>query len=92
MQSDRLSHVSKRLQVLVHEDEYTEIQEAAQTCRLTIAEWVRQAMRQALRDSIRLPEPSVARLQAIAEASQHEFPTADIDGMLRDIEAGRLAS
>ncbi|WP_419840436.1 antitoxin [Candidatus Poriferisodalis sp.] len=84
--------MSKRLQVLVHEDEYTKIQGAARVCHLTVAEWVRQAMRKALSDMGQPPDPAATRLRAIAEASQHEFPTADIDGMLRDIEAGRLAS
>ena len=29
------------------------------------------------------------KLRAIAEASRHEFPTADIEDMLREIDAGR---
>jgi len=84
--------VSKRLQVLVHEDEYTEIRGAAQVCHLTVAEWVRQAMRKALSDMGQSPDAAATRLRAIAEASQHEFPTGGIDEMLRDIESGRLAS
>ena len=32
---------------------------------------------------------SEARLAAVAEAARHEFPTADIDIMLRKIESGR---
>ncbi|MCY3892235.1 MAG: hypothetical protein OXF65_02955 [Acidimicrobiaceae bacterium] len=84
--------MSKRLQVLVPEDEYAEIQETARRCRLTVAEWVRQTMREALGSVSPSADPDTARLQAIAEASQHEFPTADIDEMLRDIENGRLAS
>lgn len=90
-QSDRLIDVSKRLQVLVHEEEYAEIQGAARGCRLTVAEWVRQAMREALAAAQQPSDPAAARLRAIAEASQHEFPTADIDEMLEDIEAGRTA-
>lgn len=78
--------------MLVHEDEYTEIQGAAHRCRLTVAEWVRQAMREALSAAGRSPDPTAAKLQAIAAASQHDYPTADIDEMLREIEAGRLSS
>lgn len=77
--------------MLVPEDEYAEIQETARRCRLTVAEWVRQTMREALGNMSPPADPDAAKLRAIAEASQHEFPTADIDGMLLDIEAGRLA-
>ncbi|MXX44276.1 MAG: antitoxin [Acidimicrobiales bacterium] len=83
--------MSKRLQVLVPEGEYAEIQETARRCRLTVAEWVRQTMREALGNMSPPADPDAAKLRAIAEASQHEFPTADIDGMLLDIEAGRVA-
>ena len=83
--------VPKRLQVLVPEDEYAEIQDAAQERRMTVAEWVRQAMREARSDSNRPSDSTDARLRAIAAASQHEFPTADIDDMLRDVDAGRTA-
>lgn len=31
------------------------------------------------------------KLRAIREAAKHEFPTADIEDMLREIEAGRFA-
>lgn len=77
--------------MLVPEGEYAEIQETARRCRLTVAEWVRQTMREALGNMSPPADPDAAKLRAIAEASQHEFPTADIDGMLLDIEAGRLA-
>lgn len=77
--------------MLVPEDEYAEIQETARRCRLTVAEWVRQTMREALGNMSPSADPAAAKLRAIAEASQNEFPTADIDGMLLDIEAGRLA-
>ncbi len=53
---------------------------------MTVAEWVRQALRKARSDS---PLTIDAKLRAVAEASRHQFPTADIDGMLREIEAGQ---
>ena len=53
---------------------------------MTVAEWVRQALRQARADH---PGTVEAKLRAIADASRHEFPTADIDDMLKDIEAGQ---
>ena len=79
----------KRLQVLLDEEEYREIQGVARRQRMTLAEWVRQALRQARSDR---PGTVDAKLRAIAEAARHEFPTADIDVMLREIEAGRRLS
>ena len=76
----------KRLQVLLDEEEYLEIQIAARRRRLTVAEWVREALREAIQDQTVTVE---TKLRAIADASRHEFPTADIDIMLREIEAGQ---
>ena len=78
--------MSKRLQVLLDEEEYKEIQGVARRQRVTLAEWVRQALRQARSDH---PGAVDAKLRVIADASQHNFPTADIEVMLREIEAGQ---
>ena len=78
--------MSKRLQVLLDEEEYKEIQGVARRQRVTLAEWVRQALRQARSDH---PGAAEAKLRAIADASCHEFPTADIEVMLREIEEGQ---
>ena len=72
----------KRLQVLLDEEEYLEIQGVARRQRVTLAEWVRKAMDEH-------PGAVETKLRAIAEASRHQFPTADIDDMLEKIEAGR---
>ena len=77
--------MSKRLQVLLDEEEYREIQGVARRQRVTVAEWVRQALRQARSDDAGTID---AKLRAIAEASRHSFPTADIEDMLQEIEAG----
>ena len=78
--------MSKRLQILLDEEEYLEIQAVARDQQLSVAEWVRRTLRKARYD----PTDAVkAKLRAIAEASQHEFPTADIGTMLREIEEGR---
>ena len=53
---------------------------------MTVAEWVRQALRRARQDHSATVE---TKLAAVAEAARHEFPTADIDVMLREIDAGR---
>ena len=76
----------KRLQVLLDEDEYREIQGVARRQRMTLAEWVRQALRRAMGDQ---PGTVDAKLRAIADASRHSHPTADIEVMLQEIDAGR---
>lgn len=76
----------KRLQVLFDEEEYREIQGMARRERVTVAEWVRQALREARSSR---PGTVDAKLRAIADASRHRFPTADIDTMLKEIEAGQ---
>lgn len=77
--------MSKRLQVLLDDEEYREIQGVARRQRVTVAAWVRQALRQARSDDAGTID---AKLRAIAEASRHSFPTADIEDMLEEIEAG----
>ncbi len=78
--------MSKRLQVLLDEEEYQEIRGVARRRRMTVAEWVRQALRTARDDD---PGSVEAKLRAIADASRHQYPTADIEVMLREIEAGQ---
>ena len=53
---------------------------------MTTSEWVRQVLRKAWSEH---PGSVDAKLHAIADASQHRFPTADIDDMIREIEAGQ---
>ncbi len=78
--------MSKRLQVLLDEGEFREIRELARRQRLTVAEWVRQALRNALRASPR-SDPR-KKLAVVRRAVEHSFPTADIDIMLGEIESG----
>lgn len=80
--------MSKRLQVLLDEAELREIRRIARAQRMTVAEWVRQALRAASR---REPRGDAGKkIESIRAASHHAFPTADIDQMLRDIERGYL--
>ncbi len=78
--------MTKRLQVLLDDEEYAEIQGFARRERMTVAEWVRQSLRSARGDN---PTTVQAKLRALADASRHEFPTADIEVMLGEIDAGR---
>ncbi len=80
--------MTKRLQVLLEEDEYQDIKAAARAQHMTVAEWVRQTLRRAKRNP---PKTVEEKLRAIKEASRLNHPTADIDVMLREIEEGRNA-
>jgi len=78
--------MAKRLQVIMKDPEYREIQHAARARRMSIAEWVRQALELARRQE---PLGDVEKkLAAIRAAARHEFPAGDIDTMLAEIESG----
>jgi hypothetical protein len=82
--------MTKRLQVLLDDDELRQIQRIAKRERLTTAEWVRQRLREARERDAR---PDIARkLSAIHRAYQHQpaAPAPDIDQMLEEIEQGYL--
>jgi hypothetical protein len=74
--------MSHRLQVLVPEGLARQVRKAAQRSRLSTGAWVRQALERALREPAAAPDP-LARLASLGA------PTADIDRMLAEIEAGR---
>lgn len=80
--------MAKRLQVILQDPEYREIQRAARSRHMSIAEWVRQALELARR---REPTKDVEKkLEAIRTAVKYEFPVGDIDEMLDEIERGYL--
>ena len=78
--------MSIRLQVLLPEQEMSDIRRLAKREHLTVGEWVRRVLREA-RSSRSIVEPE-AKLKSIRKAVQHSFPTADIDQMLKEIERG----
>ena len=76
------------MQVLIEESEYARLQRAARARGMSLAEWVRQALRAA---SNREPlKDTDKKLAVIRAAARHECPTADIDQMLAEIERGYL--
>ncbi len=78
--------MSQRLQVLLDEAEFAEIRRVARRHRMTVAEWVRQALRAARQD-----EPSVKperKLAVVRGAARASYPTADLEVMLEEIERG----
>ena len=77
------------MQVILKDPEYREVQRAARSRRMSTAEWVRQALAVARRQQ---PEGDISKkLEAVRVAARFEFPTAEIDKMLGEIEAGYLS-
>ena len=78
--------MAKRLQVILQDPEYREIQRIARSRHMSIAEWVRQALDLARR---REPVGEIGKkLEVIRAATQHEYPVGDIQEMLVEIEKG----
>jgi len=78
--------MSQRLQVLLDEEEFAEIRRIARRHKVTVAEWVRQALRSARRD-----EPASdprGKLVVVREAMLRAYPTGDIGQMLGETERG----
>jgi hypothetical protein len=82
--------VTKRLQVLLDDGEWKEIQNAARAERMTVAEWVRQTLRFARR-AVSTSDVE-AKLAAVRTAARHQFPTADIEPVNAEIERGYLGN
>lgn len=81
--------MSKRLQVVVSDEELERYARTADAVGLTMSEWVRQSLRAAERQ---VSTGDVeAKLAVIRKAVTYNFPAPDIDTMLAETEAGRLA-
>jgi hypothetical protein len=83
-------YMTQRLQVLLDDSEFDEIREIARRHRMTVAEWVRQALRAA-----RSEEPLYdveQKLAVLREAAtlNYEGASGDIEDILRDIERSQL--
>ena len=78
--------MSKRLQVLLDDEEYRAIARLARAQETTVAAWVREALRDAR--ARRPTRPAADKLRVVRAAVRHEYPTAGIDQMLEEIEHG----
>ena len=78
--------MSKRLQVLLPDQEMAAVQRLAKRERLTVGEWVRRALREA-RSSRPVIEPET-KLKSVRRAVKYSFPAADVAQMLSEIERG----
>lgn len=76
--------MSKRLQVRLPDAEMDEIRCLAQRDKMTVSAWARKVLRNACARQ--------TKLNAVCEATQYSFPTADIHQMLAEIEQGYQSS
>ncbi len=78
--------MSKRLQVVMDEREWTEIEAAARRHGQTVSDWVRVVLRAARREE---SSGSVDKKLAVLRAAmQFDGPTGDIGQMLSEIDRG----
>ena len=80
--------MSKRLQVILSDEDMKDLQEIARQQKTTVADWVRRALlsarnRQPTKDADK-------KIQVIRAAARNSFPAADIEAMLAEIEAGYM--
>lgn len=78
--------MTKRLQVILQDPEYREVQKAARSRHMSIAEWMRQALQLARR---REPQGAVhKKLEIIESSARHAYPVGDMAEVLAEIERG----
>jgi hypothetical protein len=68
------------------DSELREIKRLARRNRMTVAEWVRQALRAARRQESLAPTDR--KLSAVREAAHHQYPAGSVAEMLQEIERG----
>lgn len=81
--------MTKRLQVLLDDQDFVALQHSAAARGLSVAEWVRQAI-----DAARRRESSGdidRKLDAIRTAVRHSGPTGPIERLTADIDRGYAA-
>jgi hypothetical protein len=80
--------MSKRLQILIPDDEYRAVASAARRRGQPIAQVVRDSLRRTLADEEAAEDPD-RRIAAFLRFARFSGPTGEIDEILRDIERGR---
>lgn len=78
--------MSKRLQVILPDDEFETLKSIAKSQKTTLAEWVRQALYRAAQERPKLTADE--RIRALRSVSKHAFPAPSIEQMNREIEEG----
>ncbi|MGA1383350.1 MAG: antitoxin [Steroidobacteraceae bacterium] len=78
--------MTKRLQVLFDDTEYTAIQAAAASRGMTVAEWVRQSLSAARREASTVDIDR--KLAAIRSAVRHSAATGTVERLIAETERG----
>ncbi len=78
--------MSHRLQLLIPAPLHARIRKAADRTRVSKGEWVRRAIEEALR---RQSGQARGAADPLARLASLNGPTADIDAMIAEVEAGR---
>jgi hypothetical protein len=81
--------MSKRLQVILSDDEMRDLKRLARSQSSTVSELVRQSLRSARHS--RASKAPTLKTQVVRHAAQFAFPTADIGDLLDQIESGYTA-
>ena len=85
--------MSKRLQLVLDDEEMSELREVAKRNRMSIAEWARQALRAARRrEPVHSRHSREKKLAALRTACEHAFHAGTIEEMLEESERGYLGS
>lgn len=82
--------MSKRLQIVVDDEDARRYEQCAEAEGLTLSSWARQALRAAERE-VSVGDPG-RKLAAIRDAYQNGFPAPDVPTMLEEIEYGYVAA
>jgi hypothetical protein len=78
--------MSKRLQVVLDDAEYRELERTARRQRTTVSDLVRRALRELQR--VQPSQEPQRKLQVVREAARHSYPAPAIEQMLAEIERG----
>ena len=79
--------MSKRLQVILEDAEMEGVRRVAGSQHMTVAEWVRQALRRAMKEQPLYD--ATKKIQVVREAARHSYPAGEIDDMLGEIARGQ---
>lgn len=79
--------MSKRLQIVMPDEEYRAVAKAAKLRKKPIAQLVRESLKKTLAEE--RERPADERIAAVLRFARFSGPTGGIDEILADIEAGR---
>ncbi len=82
--------MSKRLQVLIPEEEFRELHKVSKSQNKSVADWVRESIH--IRLQANKPETPEKRLARLLKFARFSGPSGDIKQILSEIEKGRHLS